>query len=124
MNDEELQEVVDAWVAAQEAGGGTPEYERNWWAIEKVLGWATPENDPELLWRFIQAAYRRELAEHVSGMVAASALEDLLSVYGPDYIDRAEVLAREDARFKLLLRGVWRLGMTDDVWLRVQAARL
>jgi len=57
-------------------------------------------------------------------MLAAGPLEDLLSSFGPDYIDRVETLARDDGRFKLLLGGVWRLGMTDDVWGRMQAARL
>jgi hypothetical protein len=122
MNDVRLNKIVDAWVAAQEAEQGTPEYKRNWWAIKKVLEWSIP-GDPELLWRFILAAYRRQLSEHVFGMVATSPLEDLLSHYGPEYIDRVEALAQEDERFKLLLRGVWRLGMTDDVWGRVEAAR-
>src|SRR5437868_974780 len=107
MKDTGLDKIVDAWVAAQKAGQGTPEYQSNWWAISRVLGWAVPENEPELLWRFILAAYRRELSEHVFGMLAAGPLEDLLSGYGPKYIDGVEALAREDERFKLLLRGVW-----------------
>lgn len=123
MSDVELYKIVAAWVAGQEAGDVTPGYQNKWWAISRVLAWAVPGGEPELLWRFILAAYPRELSGHAFGMLAAGPLEDLLSYYGPEYIERVETLAREDERFRRLLRGVWRLAMPDDVWERVRAAR-
>jgi hypothetical protein len=124
MNEAELNAIVDAWVAGQEAEPGAPQYGSDWSAVSQVLGWAVPGSEPELLWRFILAAYRRQLSGHIFGMLAAGPLEDLLSYYGREYIERVEALAREDERFRLLLGGVWRLGMTEEVWGRVQSARL
>jgi len=50
MNESGLNKLVDVWVAGQEVGQGTPQYQDNWWAISRFLGWAVPENEPELLW--------------------------------------------------------------------------
>ncbi|HZH30488.1 MAG TPA: hypothetical protein VEY11_06970 [Pyrinomonadaceae bacterium] len=123
MEDAELRTVVDAWIAATEAERGTPEEQSNWWAISEVINWQL-EGEAELLWRLVLAAYRRELSDKVLASLAAGPLEDLLSDFGPAYIDRVEELARKDPRFNWLLGGVWRLSMTDEVWARVQAARL
>jgi hypothetical protein len=119
----ELETVVDAWIVATEAGRGTPECERNWWAISEVIDWKY-EDKAELLWHFILAAYKRELSDEVLACLAAGPLEDLLSAFGSAYIERVEELARKDPQFNWLLGGVWRLAMTDEVWARVQAARL
>lgn len=123
MNDVKLNKLVDAWVAGHEAERGGPEFRSKWWATSRVIWWGLPNGEPELLWRFILLTYRRELSEYAFGMLAAGPLEDLLSYYGPGYIDRVEALALKDERFKCLLRGVWRLSMTDEVWERVQAVR-
>jgi hypothetical protein len=39
-------------------------------------------------------------------------------------IDRVEELARKNPRFNYLLGGVWKNMMTDDIWFRVEKARL
>lgn len=125
MNQEELDAVIDAWIAAQEAEEGSPEYEKSFWAVGEVIDWGLgPEvGKPELLWRFILSAYKRDFSERVAAVLAAGPIEDLLSEFGPDYIARVEELARKDGRFKWLLGGVWRLGMTDEVWRRLESAR-
>ena len=123
MNDSELERIVEAWVAGQDAVEGSPAYKNNWWAISKVINWAILDNEPELLWRFILATYNRELSDIARAVLAAGPLEDLLSRHGPDYIDLVEGLARKDARFNYLLGGVWRLDMTDEVWERIKAVR-
>ncbi|HEV2802918.1 MAG TPA: hypothetical protein VGW12_20805 [Pyrinomonadaceae bacterium] len=122
MNEAELQKLVDAWIAATEAERGSPEHERNWWAISEVINWKY-DGEPEMLWRFVLAAYKRELSNQARACLAAGALEDLLSSFGADYIERVEALAKTDSEFNWLLGGVWRLDMTDEVWGRVQAAR-
>jgi hypothetical protein len=123
MDSSDLEPIVNAWVVAQDAADGSPSHEANYWAIARVIDWSIVNPNPELVWQFVLAAYRRDISEHAFGMLAASPLEDLLSAFGPQYIDRVEVLAAEDLVFKHLLSGVWRQGMTDDMWIRVQAAR-
>ena len=122
MEEAHLNQIVDAWIAAENAEHDSPEYESNWWAISQVLDWGV-EGEGELLWRFITAAYQRDLAEKAVGVLAAGPLEDLLAKRGPDFIDRVEEIARRDPKFNDLLGGVWRSTMTDEVWRRVQAAR-
>jgi len=123
MNASEFESIVNAWVNAQNAPEDSDVYVANEWAIDKLIDWSAANPKPDLVWQFVLAAYRRDISEHVFGMIAAGPLEDLLSVAGSDYIERVETLAATDARFRELLRGVWRQGMTDDIWARVQFAR-
>jgi hypothetical protein len=122
MDDAQLAEVVDAWIAGQSAERKSPEYETNWWAISEVSDWSL-EGNGDLLWRFILAAYKRSLPDKVVAVLAAGPVEDLLAKEGPDYIDRIETLARQDPKFNYLLGGVWRNTMTAEVWQRVIAVR-
>jgi hypothetical protein len=118
----ELNRLVESWVAGQEAEDGTPEHERNWWAISQVMDW-TLEGKADRLWLFILAAYKRNLSDRVVSVLAAGPLEDLLAKHGPMFIERVEQLARQDEKFNSLLGGVWQNTMSDEVWKRVQAAR-
>jgi hypothetical protein len=122
VDETDLTNVVDAWIAGESADRGSPEYETNWWAISEVSDWSFERNG-ELLWRFILAAYKRNLPDKVIAVLAAGPIEDLLAKEGPDFIDRVETLARQDPKFNYLLGGVWRNTMTDDVWERVTAIR-
>ena len=123
MDETDLNQIVDAWIAAEGAERSSPEHQSNWWAVEQVMDWAL-EREGELLWRFITTAYQRQLSDKLISLLAAGPLEDLLAKQGPEFIERVEELARKDPRFNNLLGGVWRNTMTDEVWQRVQAARL
>lgn len=118
----DLNDIVDAWIAATVAEKRSPEREANWWAIEQVIHWSL-HLQGEQLWQFVTAAYKRNLSDKAVGALAAGPLEDLLAKQGPEFIDRVEELARKDPKFNHLLGGVWRNSMTTDVWERVQAAR-
>ena len=122
MNEAELDKIVTAWIAGQQAEPGSPEYETNWWAFEEVLEWAL-EGEGERLWQFLLEAYKRDLSQRVMAVLAAGPLEDLLAKQGADFIDRIEELARIDPKFNDLLGGVWRNAMTEEVWKRVQMIR-
>lgn len=122
MDETDLNQIVNAWIAAEDAEHGSPEHQANWWAIEQVMDWAL-EREGEHLWRFITATYQRQLSDKAVSVLAAGPLEDLLAKQGPEFIERVEELARRDPRFNYLLGGVWRNTMTDEIWQRVQAAR-
>ena len=123
MDETELNEIVDAWIAAESAEQRSPEHESNWWAVSQVLDWAL-ERQGEQLWRFILATYKRDLSDKAFGILAAGPLEDLLAKQGPEFIERVEELARKDPKFNELLGGVWQNTMSEEIWQRVQAARL
>lgn len=119
---EELNKIADAWIAGSEAERETPEYKRNWWALEQVMNWSL-DKEPEKLWQFVLTAYKRNFSDRVLSVLAAGPLEDLLARHGADYIEQVERLAETDEKFNLLLGGVWRNSITDEVWNRVQAVR-
>ena len=122
MNETELNRIVNAWIAAEEAELRSPERESNWWAIQQVMDWSF-KRQGEHLWRFITAAYKRNLSDKVFSSLAAGPLEDLLVKQGPEFIERVEELARLDPDFNDLLGGVWRNNMSEEIWKRVEAAR-
>ena len=122
MDQAELDKIVTAWIAAQQAKQGSPEHATNWWAVSEVMDWEL-ESHGDRLWQFILEIYKRDLPDKVIGVLAAGPLEDLLAKRGVDFIDRVEELARKDPKFNYLLGGVWRNAMTDEVWQRVQAIR-
>jgi hypothetical protein len=122
MNEAELDEIVTAWIAAEQATSGSPDHKRNWWAVSAVMNWAL-EGESDRLWQFVLNAYKRDLPDKIIAVLAAGPLEDLLAKRGVDFIDRIEELARRDPKFNHLLGGVWRNTMTEEVWQRVQLIR-
>ena len=122
MNEREMNRIVDAWIAGQDAEDGTPADEANWWAFSQVMDWVL-KGEADLLWQFILTTYKRDLSDRVIAALAAGPLEDLLAKHGQNYIDQVEQLAGRDERFNRLLGGVWRNSMTDAIWDRVQSAR-
>jgi hypothetical protein len=56
--------------------------------------------------------------------LAAGPLEDLLGSHGAELIEQVEVEARRNPSFNLLLGGVWQNEISNEVWARIQAARL
>lgn len=56
-------------------------------------------------------------------VLAASPTEDFLGEHGPAVIDRVEAEALRSPRFKLLLGGVWKGRMSEEIWRRVQQSR-
>jgi hypothetical protein len=122
MNDTELIDIVNAWITAEEAEFGSPEHESNWWAISQVIKWHL-ESKGELLWRFIIAAYKRELSDRTISVLAAGPLEDLLAKQTQNLLTGLKNLHERIPGSNYLLGGVWRNAMTDEIWQRVQAAR-
>lgn len=56
------------------------------------------------------------------GLLAAGPLEDLVAGYGDLVIAAVELLAKQDPEFRKCLAGVWRKGISDEVYARVQKA--
>lgn len=94
--------------------------EERWgWASDRM--YAILEGAPELAWTLIQEMIARAPSEQSLRFIAASPLEDLLSKDGQLFIERVEQLAELDPKFLHAVATLRRLGMTDEVWRRVQA---
>jgi hypothetical protein len=115
-----FQKIVEAWIVAQDTKTDAPDHNPNNWAIQLSVRWHL-SNKPEKLWRLICAVLERDVSDEVLMMVACGPLEDLLSSWGQDYIERVEELAASDARFRRILRAVYRRSMALDVWSKLQA---
>ena len=97
------------------------EREDNLWAFEAFNDIACA--DPDLCWQLILQTLHTPHAESVDEVLAAGPLEDLLAKFGPLVIDRVELKAAEDPKFKSLLGGVWQNTMSLEIWHRVEACR-
>ena len=89
------------------------------WAIDKVFDITYEE--PMALWDLILDILHRDPPNEVIEVLAAGPLEDYLVKCGSNVIEKVELQAAKDPKFRNLLGGVWKNTMTDDVWVRVQA---
>jgi uncharacterized protein DUF6869 len=110
-SDNEILTLAQAWIEAASL----------FWAFDEV-GDAIRDRPIDDVWMLILALVARADAEAL-GSVAAGPLEDFLARHGDGVIALVEKQARDDPKFRVALRGVWRSGMPDDVWARVLAAR-
>jgi hypothetical protein len=124
--EDESKPLIEAWIKLQEMtdklGEDSPEVQN--------LRWAHIDLDDACTRAAMRAlaAIRRILDsttnESVLSILAAGPLEDVLARNGPEIIVDVETSARQDPRFRWLLRGVLRNAIDDDVWKRVQQAAM
>jgi hypothetical protein len=77
-------------------------------------------DDPERAWLLVQEALRRSRDDRVLAFVAAGPLEDLVRLHARQFIDRIEVAARSDDRFRWALSGVWLSDLPADLDARIE----
>ncbi len=107
--------LIREFIAYGEAAPG----EENWgWASDRM--YAILDGAPEFAWSLIKELIVRAPSEDSLRYFAAGPLEDLLSRDGALFIDRVEQLADIDQKFLHAVATLRRLGMSDDVWRRVQ----
>ena len=129
-----VEDIGDDWIAYARYPSPAEDTPDQVQADAYDLGYLV-EDEPEKAWEAIKYIVTRypeadlidreeSEARRVVGLLAAGPLEDFLSLYGPDFIERAEAEASRDRRMAWALGGVWQFTMTDDVWARVQRAAL
>ena len=120
----EDQEIADAWLefhrhlsvgdAYHEIAMTSPHH----WAVHKLIDIGMDQ--PERFWLLILEIFNRSESDWQRANLAAGPLEDLLSCYGEDFIDRIEKLANQNENFRELLTSVWKNTITPVVWNRIQ----
>jgi len=109
--------LMECWLASQSCDP-VIKAENEWAFMEPV---DEVRDNPERAWECILfAAGDPRFSDRHIGVMAAGALEDLLSHHGMAFIDRIEEECRTSRRFAWMLGGVWRFQMSDEVWSRVQ----
>lgn len=119
MSDLELQKIAETWITLYHLPEDSIERQKNFWAFSKMEDLCN--NDPENCWKVIQLIRELDGSDTVLANLAAGPLEDLLVSYGETFIDRIEVLAKDDTQFKKLLGAVWKRDIPDVIWKRVKA---
>jgi hypothetical protein len=96
------------------------EHEQTSWAFDAV--WEITCSDPERLWTITKALVTAAPDKETLGYIGAGPLEDLLSGYGEQFIERIEQEAAADAKFRLSLAIVRQSGLSDELLRRVKNA--
>lgn len=122
LNSNEIAELASAWIERHEIikkfGLESKEAKQTfpvYMALEDLVSLA-----PENAWNVIIKIFDETNDEYVLSNLAAGPLETFLGRYGNEFIDRIEILASTDLRFKYLLAGVWKGMMSDDLWARIR----
>lgn len=79
--------------------------------------------DPDQCWRFLEIARNADLSDKDLAYISAGPFEDLMKRHGKDFIDRVEASARQDSRMRYLIATVWRAGMSNEIWGRLEGLR-
>ena len=113
----EHQALAAAWLhySAGKYSERDPEFEA-WDRLEDLVF-----HDPETGWAVIDLMWRDAADDRMLATIAAGPVEDLLVRHGDAFIDRVYLLARREPRFRKLLGAVWRNGMSEPVWQKLQS---
>lgn len=124
MVNEEVIKLANAWIKltklAWEVGYTSPKVDELYWASEEMIDLVS--KNPYVAWDVILTILKIDESIIIMANLSAGPLEDLLAYHGEDFIVLVETEARKNPMFAILLGGVWKNGMKEDVWNRVQAA--
>ena len=116
MTDEELSTLADSWIRYHLAPRQSQKEPDAWAADTHDL----EHHDPETLWRLIPEILGKDSSLWIQAVLSAGPVENLLVLFGPQFIDRVEITARNDPTFAHMLGGVWHGSMDEDIWDRLQ----
>jgi hypothetical protein len=105
--------VLDGYL--QQLDGWSGDLHWTWTIVESLI-----QDKPEIAWPMLLELIAR-CPDGNLNVLAAGPLETFLSEHGPNVIDTVEAEAVRNPRMRHALALVWQLGMTDEVWARVQA---
>ena len=118
--DEQIDSLASTWIDALRRGEEAAADQ-----VHQSVVILTFAYSPETQWKFILAATEAagETIEELYA-IAAGPFEGLMGKgrQGEEYIDRVESCAASSEKFRNMLHGSWRHGMSEDVWARGQAA--
>ena len=121
MDSQAIKDWASAYIALQQDSGRSLDGHPLFWAAERFM-LPSDEASAEDCWAAILEILSCNPPDSVIGVLAAGPLEDLIEYAGPDFIERIELNARRDPKFRHLLGGVW-ASSTPSIWARVEAAR-
>lgn len=112
------EKIADAWVKYTLLEYESPFIANYEWASDAVADIIA--DDPQQGLTLIKTLLERAENDHLIANLAAGPLETLLSRHGSSIIDEIETESLKNKKFNYLLGGVWKGGMSDEVWERFQ----
>ena len=95
--------------------------ERYAWAGTTMAGVSFYANDFQLWSLILELIERAPNDDKALQDIAAGSLEGFLGRFDDKMIDRVEQEAFRDEKFRRVLSGVWKHGMSDTTWNRIRA---
>ena len=120
MTENDIWRIAIDWIRFHAAKKNSQEQFDTAWADSEAISLVLDDRFEEL-WKLILVIYSLDQSDRVQGMLSAGPIEDLLGQNGENFIDRVEDLAKRDPDFAKVLGGVWRNGISENVWVRLQA---
>lgn len=117
-NEPEIDNIVEGWVKYTSLDSKSPFRAHYEWADDAVLDLILA--DAKKGFEIVKALLDQADNEWLIANIAAGPLETLLSNHGETIIDAVERESLSNEKFRHLLGGVWRCGMSDEVWQRFQ----
>ena len=118
--DDQRKKLAKAWIALQTKPQDAPEYNSLFWSFEQT--YRLVREEPTEAWKLILTIWSLDQSLSTRQSLCAGLIEELLCYHGDSAIQSIEQQARIDPSFALLLVGVSKNTMADDVWNRLQAA--
>jgi hypothetical protein len=116
VTEEALDNLADAWIR-RHAPRDSEEKSETFWAIQEEHDLFFDGRSEEL-WQL--KIHERDHSIAIQQVLSAGPIEDLLSKFGEQYVERVEDKARKDPTFAKVLGGVWLSNMSDEIWARLQ----
>jgi hypothetical protein len=118
--DDEIKELIDAYIEFENSPQGSEKREQLFWTFEKFD--ELNSKNPQACWDALLKILELIPDENIEGMMAAGILEDFIENHGEDFIDIIEEEAARNESLKILLGGVYACS-TDTVWVRIMNVR-
>lgn len=120
MDKNNIEEWATSYISFEEKPTPKNDDDPAWWPVRQF--YELVHEKPELCWDAILKILESTSNEEILSGLAAGPLEDLIEEHGPAFIERIEREALQNAKFKKLLRGVWK-SSTEQIWERILVAR-
>jgi hypothetical protein len=117
MDQDKKNKIAESWIRLHNSKQDSTEYENEFWSFETIdeLIHQEPNDALEVILAIAELCNN----EKILANLGAGPIEDLMLYFGPEFIDRVEVEAKKNLKFKRALKSVWLDPEETSVWQRL-----
>jgi hypothetical protein len=117
---EERNQLAIAWITLQTTPQSAPQHDALFWSFRQTYDLV--REDPEEAWQLILTIWSLDQSLPARQSLSGGLIEELLCFHGERMIPSIERQAKADPLFAMLLVGMAKGTMTNEVWSRLQLA--